>query len=172
MPEGRILVVEDEHIVAMGVKRMIKNMGYTLVGVASSGEDAINKAENTFPDLVLMDIMLKGGMDGIEAAKEIKVRFNIPVVYLTACSDSKIVERAWKTGPSGYVVKPFDEKDLQKSIDVALRRHKMEKNELEKGSDNTENSLKTQEKAPEKYEKIPIRLSEYVKRTERLQKLK
>ncbi|MDQ1275825.1 MAG: two-component system, response regulator PdtaR [Euryarchaeota archaeon] len=134
MSEGRILIVEDEHIVAMGIKRMLKNMGYTLVGVASSGEDAINKAENTFPDLVLMDIMLRGEINGIEAAKEIKERFDVPIVYLTACSESKIVERAWKTGPSGYVVKPFDEKDLQKSINVALSRHKMEKKGIESDS--------------------------------------
>ncbi len=162
MPEGRILVVEDEHIVAMGIKRMLKNMGYTLVGVASSGEDAINKAESTFPDLVLMDIMLKGEMNGIETAKEIKVRFDIPVVYLTACSESKVVERAWKTGPFGYVVKPFDEKDLQKNINVALLRHKMEKNEFEKGSDNVENSFENLEKVPEKCEKISKRLFESV----------
>ena len=138
MAEGKILIVEDEHIVAMGIKRMLKSLGYTLAGVASSGEDAISKTESTFPDLVLMDIMLKGDMNGIEAAKEIKALFDVPVVYLTACSESKIVECAWKTGPLGYIVKPFDEKDLQKSIDVALCRHRMEKNELEKGSDKAE----------------------------------
>ena len=149
MSGGRILIVEDEHIVAMGIKRMLKNMGYTLVGVASTGEDAINKAENTFPDLVLMDIMLKGEIDGIEAAKEIKERFGIPVVYLTACSESKIVERAWKTGPSGYVVKPFDEKDLQKSINVALSRHKMEKKGIEADSEKAE---KDSEKNPESFD--------------------
>ncbi|MCQ1536168.1 response regulator [Methanosarcina sp. KYL-1] len=134
MVEGRILVVEDEHIVAMGIKRMLKSLGYTVTGVASSGEDAISKAESTFPDLVLMDIMLKGDVNGIEAAKEITTRFDVPVVYLTACSESKIVERAWKTGPLGYIVKPFDEKDLQKSIDVALRRYRMEKQGIEKQS--------------------------------------
>lgn len=153
MSEGRILIVEDEHIVAMGIKRMLKNMGYTLAGVASSGEDAINKAESTFPDLVLMDIMLKGNINGIEAAKEIKARFGIPVVYLTACSESKIVERAWKTEPLGYIVKPFDEKDLKKSIDVALQRQRMEKKGLDKGYDNPKNDLEKTEKAPEKCEK-------------------
>jgi DNA-binding NarL/FixJ family response regulator len=151
----------------MGIKRMLKNLGYILAGVASSGEEAINKAESTFPDLVLMDIMLKGEMNGIEAAKEIKVRFGVPVVYLTACSESKIVESAWKTGPSGYIVKPFDEKDLQKSIDVALRRQRMEKNELEKGSVNAENSSEKPENSLKKREKIPGRLSESVECTER-----
>lgn len=172
MPEGRILIVEDEHIVAMGIKRMLKNLGYTLAGIASSGEDAVNKAESTFPDLVLMDIMLKGEMNGIEAAKEIKARFGIPVVYMTACSESKIVESAWKTGPSGYVVKPFDEKDLKKSIDVALRRHEMEKNELEKNAVSAGYSIENPEKIPEKRVKISIKLSESVECPEQLQDLK
>lgn len=129
--EGRILVVEDEHIVAMGIKKMLKNLGYTVTGVASSGKDAISKAESTFPDVVLMDIMLKGDMDGVEAAKEIRERFDVPVVYLTAYSDSKILERAKKTEPFGYIVKPFDEKDLHSSIEVALHKHRKEKEKPE-----------------------------------------
>ena len=127
MAEGRILIVEDEHIVAIGIKRMLKGLGYTVTGVASSGEDAISKAESTFPDLVLMDIMLKGELDGVEAAKEIKERFDVPVVYLTAYSDSNIVERVKKTGPFGYIVKPFDEKDLHSNIEIALHRYRKEK---------------------------------------------
>ena len=172
MPEERILIVEDEHIVAMGIKRMLKNIGYTPVGIASSGEDAISKAESTFPDLVLMDIMLKGEMNGIEAAKEIKARFSIPVVYLTACSESKIVGHAWKTEPSGYIVKPFDEKDLQKSINVAFHRHKMEKDKLEKGHVNSEYFLETSVKVPEKHLKIPKRSSESIECVEQVQDLK
>lgn len=129
--EGRILVVEDEHIVAMGIKKMVKSLGYTVTGVASSGEDAISKAESTFPDVVLMDIMLKGDMDGVEAAGEIKKRFDVPVVYLTAYSDNKILERAKKTEPFGYIVKPFDEKDLHSSIEIALHRHRKEKEKME-----------------------------------------
>lgn len=129
--EGRILVVEDEHIVAMGIKRMLKSLGYTVTGVASSGEDAISKAESTFPDVVLMDIMLKGDMDGVEAAREIRERFDVPVVYLTAYSDNKILERAKKTEPFGYIVKPFDEKDLHSSIEIALHRHRKEKEKTE-----------------------------------------
>lgn len=131
MAEGRILIVEDEHIVAIGIKRMLKGLGYTVTGVASSGEDAISKAESTFPDLVLMDIMLKGELDGVEAAKEIKERFDVPVVYLTAYSDSNIVERVKKTGPFGYIVKPFDEKDLHSNIEIALHRYRKEKENQE-----------------------------------------
>jgi CheY-like chemotaxis protein len=134
MAEGRILIVEDEHIVAMGIKRMLKGLGYTVTGVASSGEDAINKTESTFPDLVLMDIMLKGELDGVEAAKEIKERFDVPVVYLTAYSDSSILERVKITGPFGYIVKPFDEKDLHSNIEIALHRYRKEKENPEEGN--------------------------------------
>ncbi len=126
MADGRILVVEDEHIVAMGIKKMLKSLGYQVTGIASTGEDAINKAESTFPDLVLMDIMLKGDLDGIEAAGEIIKRFDLPVVYLSAYSDSKLLDRAKQTGPSGYIVKPFEEKDLHSSIEMALQKHAVE----------------------------------------------
>ena len=131
MVEGRILVVEDEHIVAMGIKKMLKSLGYQVTGIASTGEDAISKAESTFPDLVLMDIMLKGNIDGIETAREIITRFDLPVVYLSAYSDSKILERAKQTGPFGYIVKPFEEKDLHSSIEMALHRHAVEKKKQE-----------------------------------------
>lgn len=133
MVKGKILIVEDEYIVAMGIQVMLKSLGYTVTGVASSGEDAINKAENTLPDLVLMDIMLKGNLDGIEASKEIIMRFDIPVVYLTACSDSKVLERAWNTGSFGYIVKPFDEVDLKKAIDIVFTRRRMEKKSVDRG---------------------------------------
>ena len=129
--EGRILVVEDEHIVAMGIKKMLKSLGYTVTGVASSGEDAISKAESTFPDVVLMDIMLKGDIDGVEAAGKIKERFDIPVVYLTAYSDNNILERAKRTEPFGYIIKPFDEKDLYSNIEVALHKYRKEKGKSE-----------------------------------------
>lgn len=127
MAEGRILIVEDEYIVAIGIKRMLKDLGYTVTGIASSGEDAIAKAESTFPDVVLMDIMLKGDIDGLEAAKEIKEKYDIPVVYLTAYSDDKILERVKPTEPLGYIVKPFDEKDLYSNIEVALHKYKNKK---------------------------------------------
>lgn len=131
MAEGRILIVEDEHIVAMGIKKMLKSLGYTVTGIASSGEDAISKAESTFPDIVLMDIMLKGDMDGVEAAGEIKERFDIPVVYLTAYSDNKILGRVKRTEPFGYIIKPFDENDLYSNIEVALHKYRKEKGKLE-----------------------------------------
>jgi two-component system, response regulator PdtaR len=131
MVAGRILVVEDEHIVAMGIRVMLKNLGYTVTDVASFGEEAINKAESTLPDLVLMDILLKGDIDGIEASKEITSRLGVPVVYLTACSDHKILERVWSTG-AGYIKKPFDEMDLKKEIDVVLSQLGVEKTEVKR----------------------------------------
>ncbi|HWR24649.1 MAG TPA: response regulator [Methanosarcina sp.] len=131
MAAGRILIVEDEHIVAMGIKKMLKNLGYTVTGVASSGEDAINKTESTFPDVVLMDIMLKGDIDGVAAAKIIKTKFEVPVVYLTAYSDNNILDRVKRTEPFGYIIKPFDEMDLYSSIEVALHRYRKEKKDLE-----------------------------------------
>jgi CheY-like chemotaxis protein len=127
MTKGRILVVEDENIVAMGIKRMLQSSGYTITGVISSGENAISKVESTVPDLVLMDVLLKGELDGIEASKEIITKFGIPVIYITACPNSKNLERTWNSGFYGFIVKPFDEIDLQKGIDFALSKHRAEK---------------------------------------------
>ncbi|MBP2030443.1 CheY-like chemotaxis protein [Methanohalophilus levihalophilus] len=127
MTGEKILVVEDEKIVALGIKRMLKNMGYIVPSIASSGEEAIKKAEITFPDLILMDIMLKGDIDGITAAQTISDRMKIPVVYLTAYSDDKIIQRAKETCPYGYITKPFEESDLRATIELALDTHKNEK---------------------------------------------
>ncbi|SET12090.1 CheY chemotaxis protein or a CheY-like REC (receiver) domain [Methanococcoides vulcani] len=123
MKDTRILVVEDEAIVAMAIKKRLMTLGYSVSGVAATGKDAITKVEGTFPDLVLMDIMLKGDMDGIEAAGEIRKRFSIPVVYLTAHSDEKTLERAKQTEPYGYILKPFTERDLSSNIEIAIHKH-------------------------------------------------
>lgn len=127
MAGEKILVVEDEKIVALGIKRMLKNMGYIVPSIASSGEEAIKKAEITFPDLILMDIMLKGDVDGISAAKIISDNMDVPVVYLTAYSDDKIIQRAKETGPYGYITKPFEETDLRTTIELALAKHNDQK---------------------------------------------
>ena len=126
MKSTRILVVEDEAIVAMMIKKRLINMGYIVSGVASTGKDAIIKVEGTFPDLVLMDIMLKGDMDGIEAASEIRKRFSIPIVYLTAYSDETTLERAKLTEPYGYIMKPFTEHDLHTNVEIAVHKHMKE----------------------------------------------
>lgn len=124
---AQILVVEDESIVAEHIRRCLQRMGHSVPSVASSGEKAIKLMEEISPDLVLMDIVLEGEMDGIEAAKQIRSRFNIPVVYLTAFSDEKILERAKITEPFGYIIKPFTERELHINIEIALYKHKMER---------------------------------------------
>ena len=127
MPEIQVLVVEDESIVALDIQNMSRRLGYEVPVVVSSGEAAIKKAAETHPDLVLMDIRLKGDMDGIEAAEQIRGRFNIPVVYLTAYADDETLQRAKITEPYGYILKPFDERELHTAIEIALHKHKLER---------------------------------------------
>ncbi len=132
---SKILVVEDERITAEDIKSGLECAGYNVPALVSSGEDAIEKAGKLKPDLVLMDIKLKGKMDGIEAAEQIKYLYNIPVIYLTAYSDEYTVQRAKITEPSGYIIKeetgllrkPFEESELHTAIEITLHRHKMEK---------------------------------------------
>ena len=127
MADPQILVVEDEAIVATGIQNMLKSLGYAVSAVASSGKDAIKKAAEKRPDLVLMDIVLEGDIDGIEAAEQIRTRFNIPVVYLTAYADEATVQRAKMTAPYGYLLKPFNERELHAAIEIALYKHMMER---------------------------------------------
>ena len=127
MSEKKILIVEDEIITAKDIKESLQDMGYTVIAVVSSGEEAIKKINEDNPDLVLMDIMLQGEMDGIETAKQIRSHFNIPVVYLTAYSDKEILERAKITEPFGYIIKPFNERELNTNIEIAIYKHDMER---------------------------------------------
>ncbi|MCK9150634.1 methanogen output domain 1-containing protein [Methanobacterium alcaliphilum] len=126
MADTSLLVVEDESIVAMDIKHRAEGLGYNVLGIASSGEEAIEKTEKTRPDLILMDIVLKGKMDGVEAAQIIRDKFDIPVVYLTAYSDEKTLGRAKLTGPFGYIIKPFEDRELHSAVEVALYKHKMD----------------------------------------------
>jgi PAS domain S-box-containing protein len=125
--QRRILVVEDETIVSLDLQNSLKILGYTVVGSASSGPEAIAKAEATHPDLVLMDIILKGDMDGVQTAEAIHARLNVPVIFLTACADEATLERAKVTEPFGYMIKPFEERELHSHIEIALYKHRMEK---------------------------------------------
>ena len=122
----RIMIVEDELIVADDIKNCLQSLGYSVVATVSSGEQSIKKAQELRPDLVLMDIILKKEMDGIEAAEIIIKNFNIPVIYLTAHSDEATINKAKKTEPYGYLLKPFNERDLLTNIEIALYKHKME----------------------------------------------
>jgi PAS domain S-box-containing protein len=125
MEKKKILVVEDERIVAEDIKTKLEHVGYAVAGIASSGEGSIKKSEKYRPDLVLMDIVLEGKMDGIEAAAQILSRFNIPVVYLTAYSDERTLKKAKVTEPFGFIIKPFEAQDLFTAIEMALYRHQL-----------------------------------------------
>jgi CheY-like chemotaxis protein len=120
MAEAKILIVEDEVLFAKDLKDLLVSWGYTVPAIASTGEEAIEMAGEIKPDLVLMDIVLKDGMDGIEAADQIRTRFTIPVVYLTAYADDETVQRAKITEPYGYVLKPLEERDLHVTLEIAL----------------------------------------------------
>lgn len=123
MAKSRILIVEDESIVAKDIHNSLINLGYSVLNIIASGEKAIKEVENIKPDLVLMDIVLKGEIDGIEAANIIRDQYNIPVIFLTANADDKTVNRAKIAEPYGYIIKPFREKELQTTIEMALYKH-------------------------------------------------
>lgn len=122
----KILVVEDEVIVAEDIAGRLKKLGYAVAGTVSSGEEAIQKAAETQPDLVLMDIVLKGEMDGVTASEQIRNNTDIPTVFLTAYADEKTLQRAKLTDPFGYIVKPFQQNDLRVAIEIAVHRHEIE----------------------------------------------
>ena len=126
MPGEKVLIVEDEGIVARETEYRLKDLGYNVCGLAASGAEALKKAERDLPDVVLMDIMLKGEMDGIETAGQIKTKHNIPVVYVTAHADETTLQRAKRTEPMGYLLKPFNERELHAAIEIALYKHKMD----------------------------------------------
>jgi DNA-binding LytR/AlgR family response regulator len=123
MAKVKILVVEDESIVAKDIQNSLKKLGYQVPTTVSSAEKAIEEVEENRPDLILMDIMLKGQMSGIEAANVIKERFGVPLIFLTAYADDNTLSKAKITEPYGYIIKPFKEKELQTTIEMALYKH-------------------------------------------------
>ncbi len=131
MTYARVLVVEDESIVSKDIQNTLRGLGYSVSGTANSGELAIEKARELSPDLILMDIRLKGEVDGISAAEQIQTESSVPIIYLTAHGDARTIERAKITEPFGYIMKPFAEHDLHTTIEMALYRHKMEKRLIE-----------------------------------------
>jgi two-component system cell cycle sensor histidine kinase/response regulator CckA len=122
-----VLIVEDENIVAKDIAARVARQGYTVAAVVGTGEEAVQLVETIRPDLILMDIMLKGAMDGIEATQKIRERFDTPVVYLTAYADEKTLQRAKVTEAFGYLLKPFEERELHITIEMALYKHQMER---------------------------------------------
>ncbi|MDO8841792.1 response regulator [Methanocalculus sp.] len=123
----RILVVEDEALVAQDLKEMLQGLGYEVPGIAKTGERAIALAGEHQPDLVLMDINLASEMDGITAGGEIRSRWGIPIIYVTAFATQVIIDRAKKTSPAGYILKPFNERQIQTALEIALYNHELEK---------------------------------------------
>ena len=126
METPRIMIVEDEYIIAKDIQMSLENMGYAVSAIVSTGEEAVARAESEKPDLVLMDIMLKGAMDGIRAAERIRSNFGIPLIFLTAFSDDDRLKRAKVTLPFGYLLKPFQDRELKIFIEMALYAHKVD----------------------------------------------
>jgi len=127
MTTNRILVVEDESIIGMELQFRLQDIGYDVLEVVPSGERAIEVALAQKPDLILMDIHLEGDMDGIAATEAILARQDVPIIFLTAHTDEDTLERAKNSTPHGYLVKPFQEKELDIAIQMALAKHKMER---------------------------------------------
>ena len=127
MTKARILIVEDEQIVAMDIQNTLESNGFAVAGQADRGEDAILKAMELKPDLILMDISLKGKLDGIESAIQIRAQSDLPVIFLTAYGNPTIIERARLAEPSGYIFKPFEERELISNIEMALYKHEIDR---------------------------------------------
>jgi PAS domain S-box-containing protein len=125
MAYAKILIVDDEVVVAEAIRRQLRSLGYLVVGMVATGTEAVQLAGEHRPDLILMDIKLKGSMDGIEAAETILARYSIPVIYLTAFSDEETLERARPTLPLAYLIKPFVSSDLRAAVELALFRHRV-----------------------------------------------
>ncbi len=124
MEKKRIFIVEDENIVSLDMRKRLEKLGYEVPGIASSGEEAVAMVLESRPDLVLMDIKLSGKMDGVEAAAEILKTYAVPIVYITAYAENTTLKRAKITEPFGYILKPFEERELHINIEIALYRHK------------------------------------------------
>jgi PAS domain S-box-containing protein len=127
MAQERLLIVEDENIIAKDIQRRLTRLGYSVPAIASSGRDALQKTATVHPDLILMDIVLKGDMDGVDAAAQVQEHFQIPIVYLTAYADEHTWQRAMATEPFGYVLKPVIDRQLQTVIEIALDKHRTER---------------------------------------------
>ena len=127
MKKAGILVVEDEQVIAMSISKSLERLGYSVVDVVNAGDVAVSRALDLSPDLILMDIMLEGSMDGIETARTLRARTDIPVIYLTAYADTATVERARETMPYSFLNKPINERDLFSNIESALYKHTMER---------------------------------------------
>ncbi len=119
---SKILIVEDEIIIAIDLKIRLENLGYYVPGIAVNGNDAIKKTGEKNPDLILMDILLNGETDGIEVAQQIRNKYDIPIIYLTGSQNDNLLERAETTAPYGYINKPFDNTEIENAIQLAVSK--------------------------------------------------
>lgn len=126
MSKVKVFVVEDESIVSKDIQNSLVKIGYEVVGSSATGEKAIEDIQNSSPDIILMDIMLKGEINGIETAEIVRNNFSIPIIFLTAYADEDTLHKAKITEPHGYILKPFKEIDLQTSIEMAIYKHQKE----------------------------------------------
>jgi len=140
---SKVLVVDDEAIITMQLEERLSAMGYTVAGMAASGEEAVDKARRLRPDIVLMDIVMPGRMNGIEAAKIVTDELDIPVVFVTSYADDAIIEKAKNVRPYGYIVKPFNELEIKAAIEVALFRKSTEQQILKKGKKSGQEKIVT-----------------------------
>jgi class 3 adenylate cyclase len=144
----KILIVEDEDIIALDIKRVLENLGYEVTSFVGKGIEAIKKTEQEKPDLILMDIMLADGLSGIETAEIIKGKFDVPIVFLTALTDEETLQRAKLTEPGAYLLKPFDERGLHSAIEIAIHKFRIDSQlkiktlELEKEKNRTDELLR------------------------------
>lgn len=122
MKRPRIMIVEDEWIIANDIKNCLVDLGYMVTAIVATGEEAVAGATGDRPDLILMDIMLRGEMNGIEAARQIRKKLRIPIIYLTAYDNQYLVEQAKQTENYGYLLKPFKDRELHIAIDLALHK--------------------------------------------------
>jgi two-component system, response regulator PdtaR len=126
MPQATVFIAEDELIEAEDIRQTLEKQGYQVAGIGRSGETVLESLKAIHPDIVLMDIHLAGQLDGIETAEQVRTRYHIPVIFLTAHADENTLSRAKITEPYGYVLKPFDERELHSAIEMALYKHRME----------------------------------------------
>jgi AmiR/NasT family two-component response regulator len=131
-PELRALIVEDEVLIAEELRERLSRLGFSVIGAVDSADEGVAIATRERPDLVLMDIRLKGKKDGIDAASEIRKQVDLAIVYLTAYSDRRTVERVKKTEHDGFILKPFHRHELQSTIDIAMQRHAIRRKEKQK----------------------------------------
>ncbi|MEE8429742.1 MAG: PAS domain S-box protein [Candidatus Desulfatibia sp.] len=145
MEKAQVLIVEDDGIIAMDIESQLKQLGYGVTAIVGYGEEALAKVKEHKPDLVLMDIVLKGEIDGIEAAAEIRTQYDIPVIFLTAFVDKERLKRAKLTYPFGFILKPFQPKDLEVTIEMALYVLKVdaERKQAEEGLKKSEEKYRT-----------------------------